>query len=231
MLKIVTWWWGDKYGPEYLVRLANGVQRHLKQDYQFICVTDKPETEMDFIPAYFDYCGIPQGVRHLTKMQGCLARLCMFSPEFQAGIGAEIGDRIVCMDLDLIVTGPLDEIFDRDEPFVILQGANSINPCPYNGSLFQLRAGYRPDVWTDFSLKAAKDVPHYSFPDDQSWFAHKLKRSAGWQAGPQSGVLAFKKPGWPKGDDLPKNARVVAFPGFRDPAQFQHLDWVQTHWK
>jgi len=45
------------------------------------------------------------------------------------------------------------------------------------------------------------------------------------------GVYAFKKRNWPKGDALPSNARVVAFPGFRDPSQFGHLDWVAQHWR
>jgi len=140
------------------------------------------------------------------------------------------GDRIVCMDLDLIITGSLDPLFDRPEPFVILQGANSVNPCPYNGSMWMVKAEYRPDVWSDFTLDAATAVPWYAFPDDQSWFAHKLPNAAGWRAGPQSGAYAFKKPGWPKGDGLPADARLVAFPGFRDPSQFTHLPWVRDHW-
>jgi uncharacterized protein YbdZ (MbtH family) len=45
------------------------------------------------------------------------------------------------------------------------------------------------------------------------------------------GVYAFQKKSWPRGEALPKNARIVAFPGYRDPVGFQHLDWVKAHWR
>lgn len=35
--------WGDKYGPEYVVRLAAGVRRHLRRDHRFVCYTDDVE--------------------------------------------------------------------------------------------------------------------------------------------------------------------------------------------
>lgn len=134
------------------------------------------------------------------------------------------------MDLDSVVTGPLDPLFNRPDNFMILTGANAINPCPYNGSLWMLRAGYRPDVSSQFTLEAANQIPFYEFPDDQAWFAHKLPGVIGWKVGAPSGVYAFQKPGWPKGDELPKDARLVVFPGWRDPAKFTHLPWVRERW-
>ena len=109
---------------------------------------------------------------YLTRVPGCLARLRTFDPEWQAEVlGAEEGDRIVVLDLDLVITGSLDGLFDRDEPFVILQGVHTANPTPYNGSVWMLQAGYRPDVWEDFSLEAAQDICVYMYPDDQMWMS------------------------------------------------------------
>lgn len=213
MLVIAPWFWGDKYGPEYLRSLLSGFQRHLKQPFQFRVMKPVPEDE------------------YLTQIKGCFARLRMFDVWWQRDQGFQAGDRLVCVDLDLIVTGSLDGLFDGPEPFKILQGANSSNPCPYNGSLWYVDFGYRPDVWADFNLKAAHRVPYYSFPDDQGWMAHKLPNATGWKAGPESGVFAFQKPGWPVGSvDLPKDAKIVCFPGHRDPSQFTHLSWVKQHW-
>jgi len=166
---------------------------------------------------------------HLTRIPGCFARLRTFDPEWQSANGINPGDRIVTLDLDLIVTGALDALFDRDEPFSILQGVNASNPCPYNGSVWMLRAGYRPDVWSEFTLERAAKVPHDSFPDDQAWFAHHLPNAG--KFGPENGVYAFMKPGWPKGAALPENARLVAFPGHRDPSQFTSVEWVRRHWR
>lgn len=217
MLHVFTWRWATKYDADDVRKLANGIARHLKQEHRFILLDpDK-------------HGGIEQP--ELTRHRGCFVRLQMFSPTLHERWNIEEGERIVCIDLDVVVTGPLDPLFDRPEPFVILQGANASNPCPYNGSLWMLRAGYRPDVWTDFSIEAARKVPFFEFPDDQAWLCHKLlPDAAGWEVGARSGVYAFKKPGWPNGDDLPKDARLVVFPGWRSPDKFKRLDWVKRHW-
>lgn len=224
MLHIVTYFWGDKYSREYVQKLRAGVERNLKQPHKFVCITDKIAAPYDRV--------IPKEDRPLTTIKGCFARLRLFDPYFQFIRDMKKGDRIVCMDLDAVVTGPLDPLFDRPDPFVILGGANASNPCPYNGSLFLLRAGYRPDVWASFSLAAADKIKKHEFPDDQGWMWDRIPDASVWKAGEQSGVYGFQKPGWPKGsDDLPKGARYVAFFGSRDPAQFTHLKWVQEHWR
>lgn len=209
-LSICTWHWGKKYSRDYVEKLRASVARNMKQEYKFCVFSPQAEDE------------------YLTKIPGCFARLRMFDPEWQQQHNLE--GRIVCMDLDAVVTGQLDSLFDRPESFVILHGGNSENPCPYNGSLWMLRAGKRPDVWHDFSLKRAGLVPNHEFPDDQGWFAHKIPDAAGWKVG-EDGVYCFQKPGWPKGDALPKGARLVAFPGWRDPSKFDHLDWIKDNWQ
>jgi hypothetical protein len=223
MLTICTWLWGDKYGQEDVDRLARGVWRNLKQVYCMLVVTDRclPVSEL------YTSIQIPQQDRYLLQERGCFVRLRMFDPEWQDD---NLLDRIVCMDLDSVITGPLDPLFTRPENFVILQGANAANPCPFNGSLMMLRAGAHPEVWSDFSLDAAGKVPFYEFPDDQGWLHHKIPNAAGWQVGERSGVYAFQKPGWPKGEALPKDARMVVFPGWRAPEKFKQLGWIKENW-
>lgn len=210
-LIISTWLWGNKYGREYVEKLRAAVSRNLSLPHKFCVFTPWAQDE------------------YLTEIKGCFARLRAFDPEWQRAQGLRYGDKIVCMDLDLIVTGPLDELFDREEPFTILQGVNSANPCPFNGSLWMLEVGYRPDVWHEFSPELAAKVPYYEFPDDQAWLADMIPEAGSF--GPEDGVYAFQKKGWPKGEALPKNARIVAFPGWRDPSQYVRLDWVQQHWR
>jgi hypothetical protein len=210
-LIVSTWAWGSKYPPEYVDRLRAGVARNLTQPYEFRVFTPEPEDHL------------------LTIAPGCFARLRAFDPEWQARQGIAPGERIVCLDLDLIVTGSLDELFARPEPFAILSGVNASNPCWANGSIWWTTAGYRPDVWTDFSLEAARALPGiHSFADDQLWLATKLPDAG--RITDTDGCYAFQKMTWPRGNALPKNARIVAFPGWRDPVGFQHLDWVKEHW-
>lgn len=211
-LVVCTWFWGTKYNTTYVNRLARGLRRHLKQPYRFFVATP---WEKD---------------RHLIKIPGCFVRLRMFDPEWQRMNGLNIGDRLVCIDLDTVITGELDGLFDRPETFVILQGANSSNPCPYNGSVMMLKVGCHREVWDEFSLEAVAKVKFFEFPDDQGWLWHMLPCAAGWQCG-RSGIYAYRKPGWPTtGDYLPRDARMVVFPGSRDPMQIAGHDWVRKHW-
>lgn len=199
-----------KYPGYYAARLASAVGRNLTRPHRFMVAAPPPSDQ------------------HLTKVPGCFARLRTFDPQWQAAHGIKRDDRILVLDLDLIVTGRLDGLLDRPEPFTILQGVNAANPCRFNGSVWMLTAGYRPDIWSDFSVEAAKAVPHYVFPEDQAWFEAKLPDAGAW--GPRDGVYGMGKPGWPAGEDLPANAKIVAFFGKRDPSQFRHLDWVARHW-
>ena len=212
-LIVGAWLWGKKYHRGYVERLQRGLNRNLARTFRFMVFETTPADD---------------GLR-----AGCLCRLRMFSPEWQRRHGIEQGDRLVCLDLDLVITGPVGPVFDRDESFVILQGANSANPCPFNGSVMMLRAGAHREVWDSFSIEKAREVPYYEFPDDQGWLWHMLPQAAGWSVGAASGIFAFRKPGWPKGDDanLPPDARIVSFPGARDPSQFMYLPWVREHWR
>lgn len=211
-IKICTWLWGDKYNDAYVRKWADGLHRHVKEPHELIIF--KPQSED----------------KYLTKIPGCFARLRMFCKEWQNEVGLKKNERIVCTDLDVVFTGTLDPIFAREETLVILAGANAINPCNFNGSLIMLRGGYHYEVWQEFSLEEANKTKYFSFPDDQGWLWNKLPNAATWQVGPSSGIYSFQKPGWPGDDKLPAGARMVVFPGWRDPIKFQRLQWVKDHW-
>jgi len=226
MLAISTWLWGDKYSVEDVYKLKRGIDRHLQQPYRFLVMTER---ERDWTPG--------EGIeRHAIKdpellaFKGCFVRLRMFDKGWQINRGLD--DRLVCLDLDLIVTGPLDVLFDRPETFVIWSGANVSNPCPFNGSVMMLRPGHHHEVWNDFSMEAARKIKYFEFPDDQGWIAEKLPNAATWPCGRKSGIYAFMKAAWPPGQlTLPEGTRIVAFPGSRQPKDFTHLKWVRKHWK
>lgn len=228
MLTVSTWLWGDKFGVADVAKLAAGVRRNLAQPHRFVCFSDRR----------FAIDGVEDALLpniELTKIKGCYARLRMFDPAWQEGW---FSDCIVNIDLDTVITGPLDPLFDRPESFVIMQGGNASNPCKFNGALMMLRAGAHPEVWNDFSVDAASKVPFYEFPDDQGWIWQKLPKASGWTCGTASGVFVFRKPGWPSFDrsierganDLPAGARLVTFSGGRSPEKYKHLDWVSRNW-
>lgn len=212
-LIVCTWFWGNKYSPEYVEKLRRGVAKHLKQEHRFIVAEPEPEDE------------------HLTKIEGCFARLRMFDRKWQDKIGMKSGDRLVLIDLDTVIVSNLDPLFDRPEDFVILRGGNSTNPCPFGGALMMFRYGAHSELWSDFSLDAASKIKFYLFPDDQGWYHHKLPGAATWKCGRESGVYVFRKREWPSGDHLPADAKIVTFNGWRSPEKFDFLPWVNVNWR
>jgi hypothetical protein len=217
--------WGEKYTPTYVERLHAGLRKHLKQPFRFLCITESDR--IAHLSNGIERHGIQD--TSLTAIKGCFARLRMFDPAWQSQ--HDITDRLVCLDLDVVLTGPLDPLFDRPEALVVLQGANAANPCPYNCSVMMLRKNAHPELWTDFKLDQLKHIPCHEFPDDQGWLWYRAPKLAGWQVGARSGIYAFQKPGWPPGKDgLPSDARLVSFIGWRDPNTFTKLPWVRQHW-
>lgn len=233
MLVITTWWWGRKFGIEHINRLAAGIKRNLKQPYRFACIHDKgfPDFSPDVHQSW------PIADETLTRYKGCLARLRMFDATWQKAYPChsmyqEPADRIVCIDLDTVITGAIDPLFDRPEPFVIMQGANAVNPCPMNGALMMLRPGAHQEVWSDFSNEAINKIKFHEFPDDQGWIWHKVPDAAGWKTGSEHGVYVYRKPGWPMmlDDELPRGAKLVTFIN-NDPSKLTQLSWVKENWK
>jgi hypothetical protein len=209
----------------YVERLFAGLKRHLRQPFRFVCMTEQNRI-----------ANFSNGIeRHeiedlaLTKIKGCFARLRMFDLGWQDRLG--LNDRIVCLDLDTVLVGDLDVLFDYDDRFIILSGANASNPCPYTACIFMLQAGAHPELWDEFAIDAVARIPRYEFPDDQGWMHFKIPHAATWPVGQSHGIYAYKKPGWPHGDELPVDARIVAFPGSRDPSKISHLSWVKEHWR
>ncbi len=215
MIHVVTFRWGDKYGPEYVERLRAGVARNLKANHRFLCIGDDMPIENPEL---------------LSVRDGCYVRLRCFDPEWQARHGIE---RLVWLDLDVVITGPLDPLFCRPEALVVLRGGH-FNPNPINGSVLMLKAGAHPEIWHDFTVEHAEKVSTvkgFWRGSDQTWIAHKMPADTpGWTH--TDGVYGFKKPGWPnRNGNLPGNARIVIFPGHRDPAHMlDELAWVRQHW-
>lgn len=221
MIDVLTWRWGSKYSNDHVFKLKAGVARNLSVPHRFWVVTDQPP------PAFCLHIGIDRP--DLLKVSdGCYARLAMFNPFWRAERG--LGD-ILCLDLDMVITGSLDQIVARPEPFVIL-GRSHFNPCPVNGSVMLIRDGAPAQVWERFNAEEAERVARADGTHrgtDQTWIAHTAPDCATF--GPADGVYAYRKPGWGSGDVLPAGARIVAFPGAADPAKLGHLPWVAQHWR
>lgn len=177
MITVLTWLWSQPGGRQsYTAQHVNiwrdMVVRNLSMPHRIACVTDlrdgiDPRIEIIKPPRDFEDVRIPTWGPDKPQ---CLRRLAMFRRD-----AAEIfGDRFVCMDLDCIIGGSLDPLFDRPDDFVIFNGTN--HDRPYNGSMMLLRAGARPQVYEDFTPEGAAAAGQKFLGSDQAWIGHCL----GW---------------------------------------------------
>lgn len=173
-LRLITWLWRQpggrtNYQPWHVRCWADSVRRHLTIPHTLAVVTDVPgdygDIEVIAPPRDFEDVRIPTWGPHMPQ---CLRRLAMFRPD----AAAIFGERFVSMDLDAVISGSLDPLFDRDEDFVMYRGTNAARP--YNGSLLMMTAGARPQVYTQFTPEGAAAAGREFIGSDQAWISHVL---------------------------------------------------------
>lgn len=211
MLTVLTWLWSQpgaavRYEPWHVRIWASMIRRYLTMPHRLAVVTDLDGdfgqgVEKISPPRELDDARIPTWGAHRPQ---CLRRLTMFRRDAAELFGA---DRIVCTDLDLVVCGSLDSLFDAKDDFRITRGTATSRA--YNGSMMMLRLGSRPQVYEKFSLERAAEAGRRHVGSDQAWIAHCLPGEKTWT--PTDGVR-FWGAHHPVAD-----ARVVFFAGQQKP--------------
>ncbi|MGH7023090.1 MAG: hypothetical protein ACREEB_05795, partial [Caulobacteraceae bacterium] len=182
--------------------LAGMIRRNLPNPHRFICYTDEPD-------------GIDLGlvdVREIWTTYADLANYPRVSPAgfrrlkmFSRDALTWLGERIVMMDLDTVITGDLTLVLDRSEDFVANRG--TIPTMAYNSGLIMFTAGARPQLWEEFDAVASLEfirslgLPH----TDDGWMCAKLGPGEA-KFGPENGVYSFRNDLLKKRDTLPENA-------------------------
>ena len=212
--------------------LRRMVARHYSGPHRFACITDDPEgilePDVEVFDLWDDFAHVPNP--NGRKNPSCYRRLRLFA----RNTGEWLGERIVCLDLDAVICGSLDELLDRPEDFVCWGDTNPKNP--YNGSMWMLRTGTRPQVWEDFnpiSTPAATRRAGF-FGSDQAWLAHCLgPGEARWTA--KDGVYSFRNDILrSQSRRLPTDARAVFFHGRYDPWDAEAVrlaPWIAEHYR
>lgn len=228
MLTVLTWLWSQPgcrttFTAKHVNIWADMVRRNLCAPHRIACVTDMPEgidqsVEIIAPPGDFEDVRAAWGP---TK-PNCFRRLSMF----RADAARIFGDRFVCMDLDCVIGGPLDPLFDRGEDFVIFKGTDVSRP--YNGSMMLIRAGCRPQVHQRFDQTGADKSGAEFHGSDQAWLAHILgPDEATWDE--RDGVWWFG----PRYLREVKRARptVLFFPGRRKPWEMTAFPFVRDNYR
>lgn len=238
MLSVVCWRWPPlpgyraTFGPQTVNVLRSMVARCYTDPHRFLCVTNDRtgiDPRVEIVKPWNDFVSVPNpNAARGRPRPSCFRRLRAFHPD----IAATFGERFVSLDLDVVLVGDVRPLWNRLEDFVCYGGTHATNP--YNGSMWLLRAGTRPQVWERFNPETSPAQAKAAgfFGSDQGWISACLgPDEARW--GQADGVYSFRNAVRPLGA-LPSGARMVVMHGAWKPwdlhVKTRH-PWVHLHYR
>lgn len=204
---------GFRYSSAHVNTLYRMLKRNLHRPFRLNCITDDPrglDRRIHPIPIW----------DHFAELGGCYRRLYVFSRDMKD----LIGDRFLCIDLDVLIVGDVTPLFSRTESFVYYQmrGANG-EGVRLNGGMYMMDAGAREFIWTEFRDNPAECIAgaRHIVGSDQAWMQHRLGLDeANWSQ--KDGIYDFRLDFIEGGRRLPPmGARIVMSPGGANPSDWK----------
>lgn len=217
MLGVFCVKWGDKYGPDYVLRLQSMCRRHLPS-HHFFCLTESPVAGVE-CPA------LP------SSLPGWWAKIGMFQPGLMTGLD------VLYLDLDVVITRDLFGMValletDRsrlwapdDFSYSIVNPRRGLSPeqqrllggpGTINSSVMMWHGDSCTKVWTDFT-PAVMDEMH----GDQNHISKTLWPDINLI--PSEWVKSFKY-------NQRQPGPVTVFHGNPKPTEVNDK-WVREHWR
>jgi hypothetical protein len=206
--------WGTRYGPAFINRLYAMVARNVTPPFTFTCFTDstagiRPEVDAQPLPEL--------DVEMPVRTKGIWPKARLWGPE----LGGLRGP-VLFLDLDVVVTGSLDELFTYGDPDDVVLARNPVRPLERLGqtSVFRFPVGKLLPLQERFAADPQAIADEYRF--EQRFVTRNAP--GGIKLYPRSWILHFRfdcMPTFPLNyvmePKLPPSARVVIFPGGLHP--------------
>jgi hypothetical protein len=227
-------WYRTTFTAEHVNVLAAMLRRHCSAPHRLLCVTDDAKgVKVDTHPLWDNLSELQNPCGY--NLPSCYRRLRIFDPAITRAMGIADGERVVSLDLDLIIASEVSPLYERSETFVGWRGVGTYRPVVYNGSMFMFSAGALPWLWSEFDPKVS---PHKTrearfFGSDQAWLSMRLATSdsPGWDT--PDGVYSYSRD-LREARQLPDNTRIVFFNGKRKPWESDtraRSPWITDHWR
>ena len=206
--------WGEKYSADYVNILFNMVSRNLSIPFRFVCFTDDPKGINEQVEVFdLPSLNLPNNIPE----RGWL-KLTTFSKTL-----GDLEGKALFLDLDLIITGSLDELFEIEGDFLIIKDFIR-KDVTGNSSVYRFEIGQHEDVIENFKNNFT-DIKnkHRNEQEYLSAFMDKKNLLSYW---PEDWCKSFKKHCIHKGlkqffypPELPENTRIVIFHGKPNPPE------------
>ena len=226
MQTVICMKWGARYGADFVNRLNAAIQRNTQRPTQLVCLTDDP-------------LGIDDKVRCEPIPHINLPDEVIFTPWrklvlWKDGLAGLSGD-VLFLDLDLVITGNLDEMFDFEPGrFCVIENWTQPGQSIGNTSCFRWRIGTHTHIFDQLENEQQRILSTYRI--EQVYISREVEDMVFW---PASWCASFKHsllPNWPlnffKTPKLPVETKIVAFTGKPDQDEALTGEWpVKAAWK
>lgn len=212
MKQIVCMKWGTAYGPEFVNLLYGTAKNNITGDFRFVCLTD----DTSGVRAEVECMPCPEIALEPPFNNHGWRKLALWADKLDNMEGSWL-----FLDLDVVITGSLDDFFTfkPDKTFVVMHNWTQPGTGIGNTSVFRFVVGSHPylhdNIVKDFFTN------YKTYRNEQTYISKTITDITYW---PDEWCILFKThcvPSWPsrfwREPVLPPTARVVAFPGDPNP--------------
>ena len=200
---------GPKFPAHYVHRLKKAVAKHLSFEHRFYCITDREH----------DFAFIGSGIHVIPPerpLPGWYSKINLFNPN-----NFPRGCRVLYFDLDVVITGSIDDLVMCEEPFIMIREFNAKTTAAHNSSVMSWLPQYPAEVYG-----MPEDWMERSWGDQECiWTIMGNERIWDW---PEPWCRSYKYHGR-QGPGVPNDCRVMVFHG--DPKQDTiNAPWIRENW-
>jgi len=210
--------WGTLYGPDYVNRLYGMGRRNTTGTFPFVCPAGRRQGR----PPGGGWLPPPPPSAKPPHDNDGWRKLTLWAPEV-----ADLTGAFVYLDIDVVVTGPLDDFFTHPGEFCIMRNWTQMKRRVGNSSVFRIETGRHARVWEKFS--ADPEAAIRSVDNEQIYISLAHGNPTWW---PDEWCISFKEHcvppfplNWIQAPKLPPDTRIVAFHGLPNPPDAIKGDW------
>lgn len=217
MLNVVSYKWGEKYGPEYWNVLAASVRRNLSVPHRFIVICDNDigldrgieAIYMDLSKDFFDFW----------------TKITIFRPR-----PFGIDGRILLLDVDTVITGSLDAVAALDGDFYTYPNWRGKDIA---FAVTLMNAGSRRILWDLFVADPQRMMKRYA--SDEAFIADVFPNEESF---PKPWIRSYKDHCSTAGG-VPEECRFICFHGRPNPhevitgrfGEYGPDRWIADYWR
>ncbi|MGR3511939.1 MAG: glycosyl transferase [Paracoccaceae bacterium] len=250
-LNVICIRWGTGFGPDYVNRLFRAIQRTSARDVRFFCITDD-RTGFDPSIEALELVEEPFHAKMMetlskTPRRGPMRKVSMFNPD----LIPDLRGPLIAMDLDVLVTGPLDDLADYAPGKVCMRPVwttPSRRVGVGHGSVLKFEPKRHHYLYGNIASNTEAEIVKAN-GSEQSYTSYTAYDAGDFEPFPTKWIVSFKyecRPVRPLNlilrPKLPEDARVVCFHGTpkmheavegykADPLhRTRSADWLKAAW-